>query len=47
MCGRHYVPDEDSAAELREIFEQINRREMPGPSSRPARSRGLTWRRFY
>lgn len=26
MCGRYYIPDEDSAAELQEIIEQINRR---------------------
>ena len=31
MCGRYYVPDEDSAAELREIIEQINRRSNAGP----------------
>ena len=31
MCGRYYVPDEDSAAELREIIEQINRRANAGP----------------
>ena len=31
MCGRYYVPDEDSAADLREIIEQINRRANAGP----------------
>ena len=31
MCGRYYVPDDDSAAELHEIIEQINRRVNAGP----------------
>lgn len=31
MCGRYYIPDEDSAAELEEIIEQINRRSNAGP----------------
>ena len=31
MCGRYYIPDEDSAAELQEIIEQINRRANAGP----------------
>ena len=31
MCGRYYVSDEDSAADLREIIEQINRRANAGP----------------
>ena len=31
MCGRYYIPDEDSAAELHEIIEQINRRANAGP----------------
>ena len=49
MCGRYYVPDEDSAADLREIIEQINRRANAGPvvktgeiapSDRPKRDGG-------
>lgn len=31
MCGRYYIPDEDSAAELKEIIDQINRRHNVGP----------------
>ena len=31
MCGRYYIPDEDSAAELKEIIDQINRRHNAGP----------------
>lgn len=31
MCGRYYIPDEDSAAELQEIIDQINRRHNAGP----------------
>lgn len=30
MCGRYYIPDEDYAAELQEIIEQINRRNSTG-----------------
>ena len=26
MCGRYYIAEEDSAAELQEIIEQLNRR---------------------
>ena len=26
MCGRYYIDEEDSAAELQEIIEQLNRR---------------------
>lgn len=26
MCGRYYIAEEDSAAELQEILEQLNRR---------------------
>ena len=31
MCGRYYIPDEDSAAELKEIIDKINRRHNAGP----------------
>lgn len=31
MCGRYYIPDEDSAAELKEIIDRINRRHNAGP----------------
>ena len=31
MCGRYYIPDEDSAAELKEIIDQINRRHNAVP----------------
>ena len=31
MCGRYYIPDEDSAAELKEIIDQINRRHKARP----------------
>ena len=30
MCGRYYIPDEDSAAELQEIIDQINRKHNAG-----------------
>ena len=26
MCGRYYIAEEDSAAELQEIIEQLNQR---------------------
>ena len=26
MCGRYYIAEEDSAAELQDIIEQLNRR---------------------
>jgi len=32
MCGRYYIPDEDSAAELQQIIEQINRKHNAGPA---------------
>ena len=48
MCGRYYVPDEDSAADLREIIEQINRRANAGPVVKTGpRSRRPTWRRCW
>lgn len=28
MCGRYYIAEEDSAAELQEIIEQLNRRDI-------------------
>lgn len=31
MCGRYYIPDEDAAAELMEIIDQINRKHNAGP----------------
>lgn len=35
MCGRYYIPDEDSAAELQEIIDQINRK---NPDSSPIKT---------
>jgi len=32
MCGRYYIPDEDSAAELQQIIEQINHKHNAGPA---------------
>lgn len=31
MCGRYYIPEEDAAAELMEIIDQINRKHNAGP----------------
>lgn len=31
MCGRYYIPEEDAAAELAEIIDQINRKYNAGP----------------
>lgn len=31
MCGRYYIPDEDAAAELMEIIDQINKKHNAGP----------------
>lgn len=30
MCGRYYIPEEDAAAELMEIIDQINRKHTEG-----------------
>ena len=31
MCGRYYIPDEDSAEELRVIIEEVNRKSVENP----------------
>ena len=31
MCGRYYIPDEDSAAELQEIIDQLNHKNPTSP----------------
>jgi len=30
MCGRYYIPDKNSSAELQEIIEQLNRKTLSG-----------------
>ncbi len=38
MCGRYYIADEDTAEELRQIIEEVNRRSSGG--DRPVKTAG-------
>ena len=31
MCGRYYIPEEDSAEELRAIIDEVNRKNKGAP----------------
>ena len=31
MCGRYYIPEEDSAEELRAIIDEVNRKTKGAP----------------
>ena len=31
MCGRYYIPEEDSAEELRAIIDEVNRKSKGAP----------------
>lgn len=31
MCGRYYIPEEDSAEELRAIIDEVNRKNNGAP----------------